>query len=198
MKYILFILALAISGLGMGQDLTVSNQSAYTASEDATYVTITLGNDSEFTIPEGITITANTLDIENHATINLQGVLNILEDIDVNNDGTLEVNNTGIMDIGGNVTAKNNSTLKFDGNIQIDGDLTIGNALLTVAGTVNVDGAFTGSVDNGDGTLTSGNFNNYNQPLPVKLLYASASAQQETIEVKWATASETNNDFYTI
>ncbi|MFO7863586.1 MAG: hypothetical protein R6U85_06265, partial [Salinivirgaceae bacterium] len=100
MKYILFILALVISSLAFGQDLNVPNKSSYSAPADATYETITLGNDSEFTIPEGVTITASTLDIENHATINLHGVLNILGNIDVNNHGSLDVNNTGVMEVG--------------------------------------------------------------------------------------------------
>ncbi len=198
MKIILTILITIATVNLFAADLTLGNSETRTISSDVTYDKITLNNGSVLNIPSGVTVNASSIEAKNSATINLDGVLNITGDMDIKNSGTLTVNSTGTMDIGGSVSTSTGSTLQLDGIIQIDGDLDASNATVTVDGTVNVDGTFTGTVDSGTGTLTSGNNNNYNDPLPVELLFATAKAEKETINMNWTTAAEINNDYFTV
>ncbi len=198
MKTILTILITLATFNLFAADLTLGNSETRTISSDATYDNIILNKDAVLNILSGVTVTATNLEAKNSATINLDGVLNITGNMDIKNSGTLTVNNTGTMDVGGDVTAFNGSSLELDGDVQIDGDLNADKATITVDGTVNVDGTFTGTVDSGTGTLTSGNNNNYNNPLPVELLFATANAEKEKINLNWTTAAEINNDYFTV
>ncbi|HKK59344.1 MAG TPA: hypothetical protein VJ937_07685 [Salinivirga sp.] len=193
-------LLLVFSFLGsVAQDLDVPNNSTVTISSDANYNDITLGNKSVLNIVEGVTVNADNLNVENNATLNLDGVLNVLNNISVSNNGAFTVNSTGILDVSGDVNVSNNSDITLDGNVQIDGDFTAPDqANVTIDGTVNVGGSFTGTVDGGSGTLSSGNDNNYNNPLPVELLGADIESEEAEVTVTWTTATETNNDFFTL
>ncbi len=48
-----------------------------------------------------------------------------------------------------------------------------------------------------DGPVTFGSKNSFN-PLPVSLIDFSANCHNEMVKIQWSTASETNNDFFTI
>lgn len=123
-----------------------------------------------------ITNTGN-LEVEN-LTVTLTGLLdnqNILNVVnDVQNDG--EIGNNGIIAVGGDFNNTSNTTLNNSGDIIIEG-------VLTNTGTIHNDGTI---VDNG-GTV-----------LPISLLNFTASASTTTIRFSWSTATETNNDYFTL
>lgn len=69
--------------------------------------------------------------------------------------------------------------------------------------------ATTGAPDPSTGTVTSGVINSFSpftlasraigvNPLPIELLSFTANYNNEQVELKWSTASETNNDYFTI
>lgn len=72
------------------------------------------------------------------------------------------------------------------------------------------DGAHTGTITNPQvnrtgltlanlsNNFTVGSINAVNTPLPIALLYFNAVAKNNLVELFWATASETNNDFFAI
>ncbi len=58
---------------------------------------------------------------------------------------------------------------------------------------------FTGiALPDGDGHYTLGTIDSTNSPLPIELLYFNAKLKNNQVYLNWATASETNNDFFTI
>ena len=54
------------------------------------------------------------------------------------------------------------------------------------------------SLTNGDGYYTLGTIDSTNSPLPIELLSFEANLVENKVELKWVTASETNNDFFSI
>lgn len=179
-------------------DLTVGNNQTFTISSNASYDNIILRQNSTLNILSGVDVTANNLNVLNNATINLDGTLNLTGNVDVSNGAGLTVNNTGVMDVDGNVTAGNTSTLDFGGTVNIDGDLDADKTNIIVDGNVSVGGTFTGTVDSGAGTLNSGNNNNYNNPLPVVLLSANAQVNDDEVILNWTTSAEINNDYFSV
>ena len=179
-------------------DLNVSNNQTVTISSNNTYDNITLGQNSTLNILSGVVVNAINLNVLNNAVINLDGTLNLTGNVSVSNNAGLTVNSTGVMDVDGDVSAGNNSSLDLGGTVTIDGDLDAGGADITVDGDVDVGGTFTGSVDSGSGTLASGNGNNYNDPLPVVLLFANINTENNLVNLSWATSAEINNDYFSI
>lgn len=196
-KYIITLLIVLNIGVANAQSLTVGNGDSYTVSGTESYTSVELKNEAVLNIPNGATLTTSALTVNNNAIINLDGILIINGNVTVKNDGSLTVNNTGTMEVSGDLTANNNSNLTLDGNVQIDGNLNAPNSNIVVNGSVNVDGTFTGEVSSGTGSLTSGNSNNYN-PLPVKLLYAKATSNKQTVTLEWSTSAELNNNYFSI
>ncbi len=54
------------------------------------------------------------------------------------------------------------------------------------------------SISNGDGYYTIGTFDYDNSPLPIQLLSFDAVKQDSKVVLNWQTATESNNDFFTI
>ena len=108
-----------------------------------------------------------------------------------NEEGAAFVND-GTLNIGGNLVNKkdatidnntNNSVINITGDLENEVDATIDNT----NGTIDVDGNI-----NDNGTITG------NTPLPIELIFFRAEEQNGQILLYWATASEDDNDFFTI
>jgi hypothetical protein len=86
--------------------------------------------------------------------------------------------------------------LVINGIARIDGGIT-GTGVIRGSGTLIVDfigpGVNTGPFTGGGGTIHV-----TPNPLPIELLSFSAKAEGESVLVRWETATETNNDFFTI
>ncbi|MFH1321153.1 MAG: hypothetical protein ABII90_10930 [Bacteroidota bacterium] len=61
----------------------------------------------------------------------------------------------------------------------------------------NIDGV-TNSLINNSGTIDSATVSICGSPLPVGLLYFNVEAEGNKIGIYWATALETNNDYFTV
>ena len=109
--------------------------------------------------------------------------------------------------INGDLTNNNNSDqVVIDGKIIIDGDFYGGNGStiegggkFEITGSITTDGTATvfGSTDDCDGTLTDCS-RDASGLLPVELISFNAVILNGVVELKWATATETNNSFFTI
>ncbi len=169
-------------------------------------------NGDDITIRTNHTVNSGTLTAKNNAIITIQtsAVLYITGDLIVDNNFTL--NNSGSLVITGDLITKNgaNVTINGGGNMKVFGDASFAqNAILKVNGTLNVAGAITfganpsffgtGAVVTGSGcgswtgvgTCSMGS-------LPVKLVSFKAKNYNGVVKISWQTASEENNDFFTV
>ncbi len=168
--------------------------------QDASTAPSTGGAD-QVTICSGYTITATTLTINNAGSITVEsgGQLNVTTLTLTNTSFVLTVNNGGTLKVGTftNTTGNNhvlinglmNVTNTFDNNATISGsgNIYFSNSGVHVGNTGTVFGE-TGNLCNPTPCYA----------LPVELINFTAQINSRQVDLKWSTASEKNNDFFTI
>lgn len=146
----------------------------------------------------------------NDIKFNIYGTLTVLGNIIGKNDMIITVQTTGTLNLISLSTGeKSTFTININGTANVTNELTLtNNALVTVNGTLNVGGNIdvgnqsylegSGTVDYG-GSCVDGNSGFCSQgPLPVELIYFNADQISSKVAISWSTASELNNDFFTI
>lgn len=128
----------------------------------------------------------------------------------INNDGDIEATGDMLNNWGSNFV--NNGTSFIDGDIDNNGTIS-GSGSTLVTGTLDTqNGSVTGDgyVCNPDQTTdpTGGNQTNVNSDVticgqtdgtfPVELVDFEAKASNDAVELKWTTATEINNDYFTV
>ena len=83
---------------------------------------------------------------------------------------------------------------RFDGSNWVDEAATIDAASTLTEGNIETTSAIT--IDNTN--VTFGSTNNIANPLPIQLLSFTAQCQEQNVVINWSTASEENNDYFTI
>lgn len=142
--------------------------------------TVVLQSGSTFNINDGGNIQLLNLTIDAGATMNLNtgGDLASVGWI-VNNSNAVVIDG----DLVDNSNFTNNGSITGTGSIDVDG---------TASGTGTINGTSMSVIDFGSGPV------DISQPLPVELLYFSVKYQNQMVEVKWATDTEINNNYFTI
>ena len=165
-------------------DVTISSSDVITIKE------LTMWNNGSLTIDGDLTI--DSLHVNNNADLIVNGTLTILGGVTMSNNSILNIDVSGDVDVQGDFTAGNNVDLIVDGTMDIDGDLTAGSGTtLDGTGTVTVGGDVSGDA----GFVDDSQINN----LPIELLTFEASINENNqIIIRWVTASEINNDYFTI
>ncbi|WP_462251262.1 T9SS type A sorting domain-containing protein [Ekhidna sp.] len=144
------------------------------------------GSNVTITIPSGVTITINNTDID----LSTCAVTITIED-----GGQLAIRNTGantsslILGAGSSVVIEDGGSL----------DSRTGGGGDAVDNTIVVDGSI--GWDGSDGDINNGSGSDFvinSDPLPVELLHCSVSQNGHIAEIKWATAVEINNDYFTL
>lgn len=164
----------------------------------------TNGND-DIIITHHITLNDN-LTVKSGTNIIVEGcdTLTINGDATFNNGSSIHVETCAVLIISGNVTNNNNST-----NVVIDGKIVIGGnydggtgSELTGSGEMDIDGSVT---TDGSGTVFGSDFdctvdcdNSSDTPLPIDLMWFNGAYEDNQIVLRWATASEINNDYFLI
>ncbi|MEQ8688247.1 MAG: T9SS type A sorting domain-containing protein [Imperialibacter sp.] len=187
----------------------------YSTNQTQTGSCTVTGNVTQGNIISDPTLTVNgTMTINGDLIINDHIVVN--GDLIVNgniivNTGTLTVNSTGSVTMTG--TFYNGATIVLipttgwltnDGDVAVGGDFynnplgsVAGNGTMSVTGTYYENGTnlMSGDSDCADGCCGTG----CSSPLPVEWLYTKVEkGDGRSVEVKWATASEVNNEGFTI
>ena len=149
-----------------------------------------LGNNDAVTITAGHTVTkTGDLTVGNQIVFHVYGTLIINGTLDADNQLQFNIYSGGAVQISNDMIIKNSDNVDVDGSLEVGGDVSVGSSTtLSGSGTVIIDGSCT------DGT---GGFCS-NGPLPVELLYFDAFADKNQIALHWSTASELNNDFFTL
>jgi hypothetical protein len=148
------------------------------------------------------TTSANkSLEVKAPDTLIVRGNLTVY-DLTFDNGCYVQVNTGGSIRVYHNLVNKNNSKeIHIDGTILVDGDFDNGNGgSVDGTGSITTIGSYTGSgmtfqyvnsVIPSNTTISRGS-------LPVELLYFKSTVGKAEIILKWATSSETNNDYFTI
>lgn len=142
----------------------------------------------------------NTVTLQDGSALNVNsgGVIQILNLI-VDANASLQVASGGLLQTVGSIT-NNSNNFVINGAIT-DNSSFVNNGSITGTGTLNVSGAASGSgtingVPTGDIDFSSQV--DLGGPLPVTLLYFGVSPVDKVVKLEWATATELNNDFFTI
>jgi hypothetical protein len=162
---------------------------------------------TSITINSNVTLSSNfELKTGTTLTINNGFTLTITGNVQFDNGSILMVQGGGHLVVNGNVINNNNSNdINVNGTITINGNFTggVGSALggtgsMGITGTVTTTGTgtvFGSTVD----CTTPGTCNSSAQdPLPIELLYFDVKQDGTETRLTWSTASEINNDFFTI
>lgn len=181
---------------------------------------------TEFRINEGGYVEATNFNKSNASTtLVIHDTLRVNNDLTIGNNSNITI--TGDIIVGGTFTLNGGSTISTTGNISAGSmvvsnnttlrtseKIVIGN--LTLTGSGNIRGTGSVSWDNlsisnngrficevGEVYITEPPYNplnlqNCNSVLPATFLYVETSIKQEGVLVCWATATEKNNEFFSI
>jgi len=142
------------------------------------------------------------ISIKSGATLNVYGTLEVF-DLEFSNGSIIYTDESSTIIVHGDLTNKNNSDdVVLNGDVTITGEFYNGNGgIITGSGSITA-GTFTG------GGTTFGTIPNSSipddsiaseDPLPIELIYFSAELNNnKTVNIKWTTAVEINNSFFTI
>lgn len=154
------------------------------------------------TIENGATMTtAGDLDIDG-GTINVNGYLEVGDDMNLGNGAVMNVSSSGTVSVSGGVNAglgfggvgtiNLNGTMSVSGTFNNNANGTLdGNGYLKAGAISDNGGDFAGGFTDVDCTDGSGECGDAS--LPVELLYFEASDREGMVFLEWKTASELNN-----
>jgi len=121
--------------------------------------------------------------------------IKITNDLTIQGSGALINNTSSTLYVVNNVNITANTTLTNDGDLYIDGTVDVTNGTIAGGGEqCNSDGS-TNIPTSGGGSITCGSSIG---PLPIKLIVFSAELNNNATNFIWVTASEKNNDFFTL
>lgn len=152
----------------------------------------TPGNNTnkEVVISKKVTISGySPFKLSGGAILNItgQGKIIINTSVEISGSTVMFVGNTDSLIINGNVLLSGGSSITVAGYLQVTGNVTLtGNSTICGSGLVNISGSASGS------GICSGIL------LPINLLYFKAEQKESTVLFSWATATEINNDYFTI
>jgi hypothetical protein len=172
---------------------------------------MTNGSD-DIIITHNITLT-DDLTLKSGTTLLIEGcdTLYVTGNVQFNNGSYIEVEPCAVLIIDGNVTNSNNST-----NVIIDGKIIIGGnydggtgSELVGTGEMEIDGDVT---TDGDGSIfgsetdcdsatedcDNSDTDPLGDPLPITLVFFNGEIYDNSILLKWVTASEINNNYFEI
>jgi hypothetical protein len=158
------------------------------------------------TINAGASLTGNyDIDIRSSGTLIVCGTLDV-RNVIFSNGSVVEVCSTGNLIINGTFENKNNSnTVTINGNMTVHGTFTNGNGGI-VSGSGNLTlmsgpATNTGTTFGCTGMDPCTSYPCIVEPctvLPIQLISFNATTKNKSVELEWATATEKNNDFFTV
>ncbi|MBI9067495.1 MAG: T9SS type A sorting domain-containing protein [Salinivirgaceae bacterium] len=163
---------------------------------------------------DGSLIIKSGLIANNNTDITIEGTMEIEGDVNVVQNATFTIEDGGSLEVTGDLIAGDNAVLNIEGDVSIIGDLTVGanadiivDLTLPVGGTLSITGDLTGGNNTeilGSGNVTVGgtvdppSLATDSQLLPVELVSFKTSLFRDRVILHWITASEENNDYFTI
>lgn len=196
LTFLVFLLALPAS---------TAYAATCTTTSTTTWSCGTPGQNDDLIVNHNITITGDFTVNNGSITVNSPNTLTITGNLTFNNLSEVLVNDGASIRVMGDFLNKNNSgDVEIFGTLIVDGDFQNGEgsgmgAEIDVGGTGSItyggSCSNSGTVEDDDGTYT-GDCNN--PVLPVELVNFKATAIETGNLLEWETASERNNDFFSI
>lgn len=218
MKILLTLLLLILGLGGLSQPLNIGN---YSSSGNATFSSLTMGNNATITVNTNHTVTiegngssqnGSTFDVKENGTLIITGDLSVFNNanfyingtfivgnLKLKNGGEIVVSGSGNIQVNGNFTADLHTdiTVNLGGSIDITGDMTVGSGNIIVDGNITVGGTYDGPPPSGDGTMQDKDGLILGE-LPIELVYFTVEPYNNNVLFKWQTASEYNNDYFSV
>lgn len=193
------------NSVGLGGDWNTNTNwspaSAPACNQTTSTDDIKINNDHKITLGGVLIVSSGTiLEITTGDTLVVNG------DVTFKNGSVVILNTGGVFIINGNVDNKNNSNqISISGLLSITGNYTggngsavIGTGVMNITGTVDVAGSGNVFGSTMDCTTPGACNSSFIAPLPIKLLNFEALLNDNKIDLKWATSTEINNDYFTI
>lgn len=165
-------------------------------------LTIGSGSGKPLTIIVDGTLNLNNknLLVRTGGTLTVNGSLTNVANVEFSNGSYVNFNSGSIVQIGGNLDNKNNSSnITFDGLISVGGNFTNGTGgviggqgVLSVSGNSSGSGTIFGQPTTGTNVVFGGT------ALPIELLYFTRDIYPDHVVLYWATATETNNEYFLV
>jgi hypothetical protein len=172
---------------------------------DATDYTGTVGNTGTLTI-NATTIFGGVFQVNSGGSLIIKGgdTLFVGDGSSFGNGSTFNIEANGVLHVNGNLTNNNNSDdVIVNGKIIVDGTFTNGNG-----GTIEGDGSLEADIVDNNSSTSSCLFGNCGDAgdctggcivLPIELVFFQAKYNEASkIDFNWATASELNNDYFSL
>jgi hypothetical protein len=145
--------------------------------------------------PDSVWSSCDPLEIKGTATIIIRSgaILYITGNGGLTGAGTIIIEPGGTLIVDGNFSISGTGSLTLNGDMQVGGDFSVsGSGTTDGGGTLIIDGEGCDSWG-GDGDCIDSNIS-----LPIELLEFFSYLDSNKIILNWITASETNNDYFTI
>ena len=147
-----------------------------------------------------------------NSIIHIAHIVTITCDISIGSNSTLIIENGGSLTVLGNGSITGTGFFQIDagGSATVTGNFTVGgtgdatiNGSLTVVGDLTLTGGAGSDICGGGTIVVGGTVTGVPDPcftgaLPIELLYFTGDINNSDVHLKWATASETSNDYFTI
>ncbi|MCC5931890.1 MAG: hypothetical protein JJU28_21785 [Cyclobacteriaceae bacterium] len=170
------------------------------------------GNNNSVTIESGnIIMFTNNANFSNHLNIVIKGTLIFYGNLSVGNHTNIQIQEGGLLLVYGNYSASNHLTVNNGGTVVLEGNVSFGNTNQT---TITNNSDIYSADDDKNILKNSGkkpltdmppalalkvdNYRDQNFILPIELLHFTAESTQRGVQLRWATAAEINNDFFTL
>ncbi|MGZ3865025.1 MAG: T9SS type A sorting domain-containing protein [Bacteroidia bacterium] len=194
---ILFILFLFV-GLQSRAACTYSSNTTISAATFVACGSITVNANVKLVVTGTVSINGGTtLNIVNSGTIEITG------DFDASGNSTVNYSGSGVFIVDGSMTFSGSLNMSTSGSMVVMGDASFGGSA-TVSGTGNIDVAGTATSSGSStvfgwsgGSCTDCVFSTSN-PTPITLLSFTAVLNKNQVEIKWTSATELNNKYYSL
>jgi hypothetical protein len=189
---------LTAPGYNMNQSATLDHNSTISGND------ITVNDGFTLIINAGVTLTTDkVITVKSGGKLIINGTIIGTGDFEFKIDGgTLIINSGGVLDWAGKWNSKDpDGTITIDGTVIVRGAEFVNKSIITGSGSIEVlgelknslPGSIFGCTDEGDVCCPSGAC-----VLPIDLISFYGIPRYNAIDIYWSTASELNNDFFTI
>jgi hypothetical protein len=136
------------------------------------------------------TLTLSGLEANNNFEILVcdGGTLIINGNVAVNNGLKISVEGSGRLEVNGNITLRNTANIEVNGTLKVDSLIGHQSQTNNLTGSGNI-------IANHVSGINTGGFSGV---LPIELLSFLAVTNDQTIVIRWISATEINNDYFTI